>query len=323
MLWPGGSRVHPARQEIQQLVSEQVARDNVLGLNTRALLVVQRGKIVAEAYDQDVDATTPLLGWSMTKSLSAIMLGNLAYRGLLELQAAPGFPRWSEDERAAITVEHLLTMTDGLAFSEQYEPGDDTTAMLFTVPSASSYALDKPLIITPGSRFNYSSGTASLLSLIYFNVTGGSLDSSYGDFMEHIYRPMAFQNAVFEVDSTGVFMGSSYFFASARDWARIGQLMLDNGVINGQRLLSEIWVSQATSPNSSENEKAYGYQWWLNRGDASLRWPDLPEQAFAAQGNRQQWMMVIPSRSTVIVRLGWSAGRYPVNDRFARLLDAL
>ncbi|MCB1670800.1 MAG: serine hydrolase [Gammaproteobacteria bacterium] len=321
--WPAGSRVNAPRQDIQQLLESEIAEDNAAGLNTRALLIARHGSIVAESYAQGVDSTTPLLGWSMSKSLSSIMLGNLAYRGLLDLTATPGFPEWAADGRAAISIRNLLNMTDGLDFSERYDPGDDSTAMLFTVPSASAYVLKKPLAHPPGTWFNYSSGTASLLSLIYFNSTGGTLSASYRDFMDNIYRPMGFQNAVFEVDASGVFMGSSYFYASARDWARIGQLMLDDGVINDQRLVSGSWVREATTPNSSENEKAYGFQWWLNRGDARLRWPDLPEQAFAAQGNRQQWVMVIPSQDTVIVRLGWTAGYYPVNRQFARILDAL
>jgi len=175
----------------------------------------------------------------------------------------------------------------------------------------------------PGSYFSYSSGTANLLSQIHFNNTGANLQSSYLDFLANLYEPMAFQNAVFEVDASGVFMGSSYFYASARDWARLGQLMLDDGVVNGQRLVSSDWIRAATSPNSSENETAYGYQWWLNRGDSQLRWPDLPEDSFAAQGNRQQWVMIIPSRDVVIVRLGWTAGRYPGNDRFAEILQSL
>ncbi len=321
--WPAGDLAYPPGEAIQALVEDLVDSDNAAGLNTRALAVVYRGDLVAEVYDQGVSAQTPLLGWSMAKSLMSVMLGNLAYRDKLTMSGSPGFHQWSDDRRAAITLPQLLTMTDGLAFSEQYDPGDDATTMLFTEPFAARYVLQKPLVHEPGAHFNYSSGTANLLSLVYFNNTGASLRSSYRDFMENIYVPMAFQHAVFEVDAGGVFMGSSYFYASARDWARIGQLMLNGGVINGRRLVSADWVRKATSPNTAENDAAYGYQWWLNRGNAQLRWPDLPEDAFAAQGNRQQWVMVVPSRETVIVRLGWTAGSYPANQRFAAILDAL
>ena len=321
--WPAGAEVYPAREDIQALIEKQLRQDNTDGLNTRALLVAYQGNVIAETYDQGADENTPLLGWSMAKSLNSVMLGNLEYRNELDLSATPGFSEWADDERSEIAIIDLLTMTDGLAFSEQYDPGDDATAMLFTEPSASAYVLQKPLARTPGSYFSYSSGTANLLSRIYFNHTGGTLQSSYDDFMENLFAPMAFQNAIFEVDANGVFMGSSYFYASARDWARLGQLMLDDGVINGQRLVSSDWIRAATSPNSSENEKAYGYQWWLNQGDGQPRWPDLPEDSYAAQGNRQQWMMIVPSRDAVIVRLGWTAGSYPGNERFAEILKNL
>ena len=103
----------------------------------------------------------------------------------------------------------------------------------------------------------------------------------------------------------------------------MGQLMLNGGVINGHRLVTEDWVARATSPNQSENDKAYGYQWWLNRGNESLRFPELPEDVYYANGNRQQLVMVFPSQQAVIVRLGWTSGRYPVAENFARVLEAL
>ena len=320
--WPVGDTVSTTNPALEQLLQQLLAADNDAGLNTRALLVAHRSAIVAEAYGQGADATTALLGWSMAKSLTAIMLANLEYRGLLSLNAAPGFEQWREDERSRIRISDMLTMTDGLAFSEEYNPGDDATAMLFTEPSSSDFVLSKPALHTPGSRFNYSSGTANLLARIYFERLGGS-QNNYEDYMANIHQPLAFQNAVFEVDASGVFMGSSYLYASARDWARIGQLMLNGGTINRQRIVREDWVSRATTPNTSENERAYGYQWWLNRGNEELRWADIPGDAYAAQGNRQQYLMVIPSLDLVIVRLGWTAGGYPVNATFAEILRSL
>ncbi len=321
-VWPAGDTVAPPNPVIGELLQQLLAADNDAGLNTRALLVAHRGAIIGEAYGQGADATTPLLGWSMAKSLTAIMLANLEYRGLLSLDAAPGFEQWRDDERSQIRISHMLTMTDGLAFSEEYNPGDDATAMLFTEPSSSDFVMRKSGLHVPGSRFNYSSGTANLLARVYFEKLGGS-QNNYTDYLANIHRPLAFQNAVFEVDAIGVFMGSSYLYASARDWARIGQLMLNEGTINGQRIMREDWVARATAPNASENQRAYGYQWWLNRGNEELRWMDLPEDAYSAQGNRQQYLMVIPSQDLVIVRLGWTAGGYPVNERFAEILRSI
>ena len=321
--WPRGDEVPAPQQDMLALLRQQLSEDNTAGLNTRALLVVHRGDILAEVYDQETDAQTPLLGWSMAKSLMSTMIGNLEYRGLLTVADPPGFSEWADDGRAQITIEDMLHMSDGLSFSEEYNPGDDATAMLFTVPSASDYVIEKSLARLPGEYFNYSSGTANVLSRVYFEKTGGIFEDSYRDFLENIYRPMGFTNAVFEVDASGVLMGSSYLYASARDWARLGQLMLNGGVINGTRIVENDWLTRATTPNNTENNKAYGYQWWLNRGNEQLRWPDFPEDAYSAQGNRQQWMVVIPSREAIIVRLGWTAGSYPMNERFARILDQL
>jgi len=258
----------------------------------------------------------------MAKSLTSIMLANLEYRGLLDLNGAPGFAQWQLDQLSQIRISDMLTMTDGLAFSEEYNPGDDATAMLFTEPSSSDFVMQKAMLHEPGTHFNYSSGTANLLSRIYFERAGG-YQENYDGYMESIHRPLAFQNAIFEVDASGVYMGSSYLFASARDWARIGQLMLNGGVINAQRIMSEDWVVRATTVNTSANQKAYGYQWWLNSGNEDLRWPDISEDAYSAQGNRHQYLMVIPSLDLLIVRLGWTAGGYPVNERFSEIISNL
>ena len=320
--WPAGDTIGASDSDMEGMLERLLATDNEEGFNTRAFLIAHRGKVIAEAYGQGADANTPLLGWSMAKSLTAIMLANLEYRGTLDLDGAPEFELWQGDERSQIRISDMLTMTDGLAFSEEYNSGDDATAMLFTEASSSEFVLNKPALHAPGSRFNYSSGTANLLARIYFEKTGGN-QGNYDAYMESIHQSLAFQNVIFEIDASGVFMGSSYLYASARDWARIGQLMLNGGVINGQRIMSEDWVSRATSPNTSENQKAYGYQWWLNRGNTELRWTDIPIGAYSAQGNRQQYLMVIPSLDLVIVRLGWTAGGYPVNDRFSEIIENL
>jgi len=320
--WPAGDGVGARNPDVQSLLESILEEDNATGYNTRALLVVSDGRIIGEVYGQQMTEESPLLGWSMAKSLNSIMLGNLEMRGLIDLTAEAGFDNWQFDERSTIRIEDLLQMADGLAFSEQYNPGDDATAMLFTAASSSDYVLDMPLAAEPGTRFNYSSGTANILSRLYTNTLGGP-QAAYDNFIEHIFTPMRFQDAVFETDASGVFMGSSYFYASARDWARMGLLMLNGGEINGQRLVTEEWVVRATTPNATDNDKAYGYQWWLNRGNERLRFPNLPEDMYYANGNRQQSVMVIPSRDTIVVRLGWTAGRYPLGGHVERILELL
>ena len=320
--WPAGSTVETINDKVQATVTAPVAADNDVGLDTRALLVVHRGQIVAEAYGPNTSADSRLLGWSMAKSLTAVMLGNLEMRGLIDLSAPPGFASWASDDRAAIRIDHLLTMTDGLDFSEQYQPGDRATSMLFTEPSSAGFAVTSEALHSPGKVFNYSSGTANLLAQLHQD-TLGSPQKAYDDFQTHIVEALGIQNGIFEMDAAGTFVGSSYFYAPARDWARLGQLMLNGGTLNGNRVVTAGWVKRATQPNTSGNEPAYGYQWWLNDGNEYMRFPDLPADAFFANGNRQQTVMVLPSQDTVIVRLGWTSGRYPVNDNFRKILSTL
>lgn len=318
--WPLGDNAGPPDPELRELLEDLLRRDNEAGRNTRALLVAGEGRILAEAYAQETGPSTPLLGWSMSKSLMSVMLGNLEMRGRLRLDQPTGFPEWRDDSRSAILLTDLLTMTDGLEFIEDYSPGDDVTLMLFTAPAVGEYILRSPLRGEPGSRFSYSSGSASLLSLAHqraFDSPRRALE----DFVEHIWRPFGFRNAVFETDAAGLLVGSSYFYASARDWARLAQLMLNGGEINGHRIVGEDWVRRATAVNGSANERAYGYQWWLNSGDAELRYADLPQDAIFARGNREQVMMAAPSLDLIILRLGWTAGDYPTNANFGEIVD--
>ena len=318
--WPAGNQVPFIDEELQQRVSSLLEQDNAAGLETRALLVVQDGKLVAEAYGQGIDAQTPLLGWSMGKSLTAMMLGRMEALGMAPTDAAPIFPQWQGDARAQITLQDLLQMSSGLDFDETYAPGSDSTKMLFSAPSASDVAMRSPAMFEPGTHFAYSSGTTNLLARWLHEQLGGEPQASVDFFHNEILKPLGMRNTVFEVDPSGVFVGSSYIYASARDWARLGQMMLNRGTLNGQRLLSEDWVTRASAPNASENEPRYGYQFWLNGGGDTLRFPQLPADAYFMLGNRKQVVMIAPSTNTVIVRLGWTRGDYPTGENFARLL---
>ena len=311
--------VNSLDKSMQSQLATVLAQDNAENLQTRALLVVRNGNIIAEAYVEGFSPQTPLMGWSMGKSLSAIMLGHLAYVDKLAMDEANLFAEWSGDDRRNITLQQLLQMSSGLDFSEVYAPGSDATRMLFVEASASGVAKASALIHPPGTHFSYSSGTANLLSEVFVNRTGGT-QAAVDTLHKEILAPMAMAHTTLELDASGVFMGSSNIYSSTRDWARLGLLLLQKGELNGHRIVSEQWVMQATSRNSSDNERAYGYQVWLNQGDKALRWPDLPADAYAFTGNRGQRVMIIPSLQTLIVRMGWSSVNYPDNQRFAQLL---
>jgi len=303
-------------------LSQQLQEDNNNGLHTRALLIMQNGKISGEAYAPGFDKDTLHLGWSMGKSLVALLFGRMELERGLQVSQTGLFDTW-QDERRDLSIEHMLHMSSGLEFSEVYAPGSDATRMLFNEYSASDVAMNKPLVHPPGSHFAYSSGTTNVLSRYLFNQLGGTPAGAYEFLHKELLIPLGLAHTIVEPDPSGVFVGSSYVYASARDWAQLGSLLVTDGVHKGKRLLTSDWITRATTPNSSSNEPRYGYQLWLNSGGNELRWPDLPADAFAMQGNRAQIVLMIPSQKLVLVRLGWTAGGYPYNSTFSELLASL
>ncbi len=324
---PGAGQRSPAwpqealDAELQGRVEAMLARDAAEGLDTRALLVVEAGRVVAEAYAPGVSAQTPLLGWSMGKSLTGMIVGRMAALGMLAVDARGLFPEWADDSRAEISLQNLLQMSTGLSFSETYLPGNDSTRMLFTATDASGVALEQPLQYAPGSHFSYSSGTTNLLC----RVIGERLQTPqrFVDFFAaEVAAPLGLQHTVVELDPSGNCVGSSFVYASARDWARMASPLLNDGWVGERQWLSPRWVELATSVNASSNQPHYGYQLWLNSSGTDARWPQLPADTFAMLGHNGQSVVIVPSRDTVIVRLGWNTGDYPVDARMAELLSA-
>jgi len=314
--WPKGNVVFTINPDIQQKLDAMLAADNLDGHDTRALLVAHKGKIVAESYVDGVDANTPLLGWSMTKSVNSLVLGHLEMQGKVNVDETELYPDWVNDPRESIRLEDLLHMTDGLAYDETYDPGETAVRMLFQEPDAAEYVAKLPARDEPGTRFNYSSGSANILADIAQQRIEGDVQQDVNFIVNEIFRPMGMTSVTYEMDASGLFIGSSYLYATTRDWARIGQLMLNGGELNGQRIVSESWVQRSLQPNQSENTPDYGYQWWLNTRLDKRRWADLPSNTFAAMGNREQRVLVIPDEELVIVRLGWSPKDYIDNENF-------
>lgn len=321
-VWPKGEVVNSIDSQVQALLDEMMLNDNAEGLDTRALVVVKDGQILAEAYGDGFTVDTPILGWSMGKSLTSIMLGNLVLKQKVNAQNTHLFPSWNSDDRKNISLESLLQMSSGLQFEENYIPGTDATRMLFLEPSASGFALAKPAIFEVGEHFAYSSGTSNILMRYIMQTLGGQPQQLVDYFYNDIAKPLGLTNTIFEMDSEGLFVGSSYIFATARDWARFGHVMVNQGVINNQQILSKGWITAAVKPNGSKNDGAYGYQFWLNQGSDNQRWPQLPNDTFAMLGSKKQRVLMFPSEKVVIVRLGWS-GSYPDDENFSRILAAL
>ena len=312
---------------LSKRLKELILIDQASGQDTRALLVMRHdGRILGEAYAEGFSAQTRFLGWSMSKTLTSVMIGSLQYRGVMpEKMNGPLFDAWQNDERSAITLEHLLTSTSGLAFEETYQPGADATRMLFEDTSVTQRPLNKPLEHKPGEHWSYSSGTANLLSALIFKRFGENPEAQRNYLDEYVLYPLGFAGGVLEEDVNGVYIGSSFTYATARAWASLGALFLNNGRMNGYQIVAPQFIRKVLSPNPSKNDSRYGYQLWLNQGnnDEPLRWPSLPADSFAARGSKGQVVMVVPEYNLVIARLGWSKEKYPVDQAMATVLDYL
>ena len=198
-------------------------------------------------------------------------------------------------------------MESGLAFDERYVPFADAVEMLYLSPDMGAYALDKPLAAAPGTQWSYSSGTTNILAKILLEETGGSFRTMKEFAHSQFFSKLGMRTAVFEHDEHGAFVGSSYFYASPRDWLRFALLYKDKGVWNGEQLLPEGWVEYSTTPTPHAPDGRYGAQVWLNAGSQGSEkrlLPRLPRDLFAFEGFQEQWIVVIPSRDLMVARFG-------------------
>lgn len=314
-LWPEGNLVSldelPTEVDRARLAA---ALDNAFAepdldhpVNARAVVVVYNGHIIAERYAPGFAADTPLISWSMAKSVTNALVGVLVREGRLSLDGSAPVPEWSDpsDPRHAITLDQLLRMSSGLEFEEEYSALADVSVMLFNTHNMAAYAASKPLETDPGAAWHYSSGTSNIISRIVCDAVGPGQDCLA--FPRHaLFDPIGMRSAVFEPDASGTPVGSSYVYATARDWARFGLLYLQDGVWDGERILPPGWVAYTTTPTPG-SEGRYGAHWWLKKGDpADWRWSDFPDDLFLASGYDGQFVVLIPSRGLVIVRLGFT-----------------
>jgi len=278
-------------------------------LGTRAVVVVYKGRIIAERYAPGFSENTPLVGWSMTKSVTNALVGILVQQGKLDVYAPEPVPEWQspEDPRSEITLDQLLRMCSGLKWAD-HALTTDILNMMYLEPDTAAFAASIPLAHPPGSKWSYSSGTTNIVSRIIRQAVGGS-DADYFAFpYRELFHKLGMNSAVLEPDASGTFVGSSYLYATARDWARFGQLYLQDGVWNGERILPEGWVAYSVTPTLAAPQGGYGAQFWLNAGspdDPDDRWmPKLPTDIYSTRGLDGQFVTVIPSHDLVVVRLG-------------------
>jgi hypothetical protein len=281
---------------------------------TSAVLVAHRGRLIAERYAPGIGPDTPLLSWSSAKSVIAALVGVAVREGRIDLHAPAPVPEWRDagDPRGAITVDQLLRMSSGLAFDETYGAVNDVSRMLFTRADAGAFAAGFPPAGPPDSRWSYSSGTSNILARIVRDALGRDLESMVSWSRRAFFDPVGMRSAVFETDASGSFIGSSLFFATGRDWARFGQLHLQDGVWEGRRILPEGWSRYVSTPTPKASHGGYGAGWWLNAGDpddpTQRMWPSVPREVYSARGKSGQYVVVVPSAELVIVRLGLTQG---------------
>lgn len=309
----------PAGVALEPLLEEVMDAGGSLA-TTYAVVVVHRGALVAERYGgaiehwdrpaEQVGPDTLLLSWSMAKSVLHALVGTLVGERRLDVDAPADVPEWrgQGDPRGAITLEHLLTMRDGLDFAEDYvdAAASDVMEMLFGSGKAdtAAFAAARDLAAAPGSRFNYSSGTTNILSGIVARTVGPG--APYQELLrERLLEPLGITSARATFDDAGTWVASSYLYATARDFARFGSLYLRDGTWEGRRLLPPGWVDHGRRHRSTDaaTGNGYGAQWWVTGDEHGSFW---------ANGYEGQSILVSPGTDLVVVRLGKTpAERYP------------
>mgnify|MGYP003674614975 FL=1 len=290
----------------------------VIKKRTRSLLVIYKDKIIAEKYDTGFDKESKLLGWSMTKSITATLFGILEKQGKFDINKPAPIPEWKNDVRKKITTNDLLHMNSGLAWEESYDKICDATQMLFQAANMGRVQLEKEAAYEPNTNWNYSSGTTNLLSYILrkqFKTHQEYLDFWYAALIDKI----GMKSMLIETDMAGNFVGSSYGWATTRDWGKFGLLYLHKGNWNGDQLFNESWAKYVTTPTEGSNG-GYGGHFWLNAGG---RYPDAPKDMYAANGFQGQKVFIIPSRDLVIVRLGLTdESQFDINEVLKGILGS-
>jgi len=297
----------------EQLADSLFAPEAAHGVSL-ALVVRQSGHTVLERYGHQpdtlfgpggpVDADTTLISWSMAKSITHAAVGILVGEGRLTLDAPAAVAEWAGTEKAAITLQHLLNMRSGLEFVEDYVDNSVSHCLEMLYGEGkddmAAYTARQALIHAPGAFWNYSSGTTNIISRIIGNEVGGGREGMEAFLHDRLFGPIGMHSAIPKFDTAGTFIGSSYVYATARDFAAFGELYRNNGVTtDGTRLLPAGWRDHARAFTAHDDQFGfdYGAHWWM--------WPDFAG-SFACHGYEGQFTLVEPERELVIVHLGKS-----------------
>ena len=287
---------------------------------TRAVLVIYKDHIIAEKYENGFDKKSLMHGWSMTKSFTSTMYGILQRKEGFDLNSNTGLKKWKEDERANITYRNLLEMNSGLEWDEAYFNISDVTKMLYLADDMGQLQIDKPLVGLPNETWNYSSGTTNLLSGPLLRKQFNSHQEYLDFWYEELIDKIGMHSAIVEVDQVGNYIGSSYAWATTRDWAKFGLLYLHEGNWNGEQVLDSSFVKYVAAPTNT-SEGRYGAQFWLNAG---AYFPDAPLDMYYSSGFKGQYVFIIPSENLVIVRTGLKGDpKFDVNEFLKEIIASI
>ncbi len=313
--WPAGGRVEAVATPA---LADIMGNAELMGPGMRAVVVVHSGRIIAENYGAGFGPETPLLGWSMTKTVNAALIGRLMLGGKLGLEDAALLPAWA-DARKDIKLRDLLGMESGLGFNEDYGDVSDVNRMLFLEPDMAGFAASQPQTAAPETVFNYSSGTATLLARIWMDRIGDpAVALAYP--RTALFEPLGMTSALIEADEAGTLVGGSYMYATARDWARFGQFLLQDGVWNGVSMLPPGWVAAMHKSNGLDGDYSQ-MQSWLDGPHEDDAAEGVPADAFWLLGHDGQSIAIVPSEDLIVVRLGLTPSK--LDYRPERLVKAL
>lgn len=323
------------REELARKVDALFSREGIG--ETRAVIVMHDGRIVAERYAHGYGEETRFVGWSMTKTITGVMIGMLVAEGKLRLDETPPIKIWqrSGEPRGEITLRQLLQMRSGLRHTEKGEPAydADTVRMLFLQgrDDMAAWAEAQPLEAEPGSEFKYSTSTSVILADIAARVLTNRADpesrrQAVDNFLRaRLFGPLAMYSTIPEYDAAGTFIGGSMVHATTRDWARFGEFLRNGGSARGAQLVPKGWITFMTKP--SPRSPDYGAQIWLNRASGTDRHvlfaENGPSDLFAMVGHLGQYVLVSPSKKLTVVRLGKTddAAREPLVDALSDIVE--
>ncbi len=320
--WPKGKKIRDNLSEVFDVDKLNKAFDETFKQdgNTRSLIVCYDTLAFVERYADGFTKDTKILGWSMSKSITNAMVGVLSRKGKIDINQAAPIEEWQNDSRKNITTRSLLNMCSGLKWTEDYGDISEATIMLYERSNHAQYAIAQPAEFAPDSVWEYSSGSSNILTEIVKRTINNN--EKYWQFpYQEIFYKISMFNTLMEADASGNFVGSSYTYASTRDWARFGLLYLNKGIWFGDTILNPSWVkfTHTAAPNSNGD---YGAQFWLNQSGREL--PDAPKDIYFADGYQGQRVYIIPSKKLVIVRMGLTKKKdFDYNKIVTSIIDAL